>query len=98
MKLLLPILFLLMFPSVVHADPMINEINNERIERGIKPLIENSILNKSSLLKCNDMMNVGYFAHFSPKGKAYYNFIWNSGFKGYGVGENLVIEFINDTF
>lgn len=78
------------------ADVMVSEINHERIIRGIKPLQENSILDRSSMNKCQDMLSKGYFSHYSPTGKAYYFFIWGAGYPNFGVGENLVWGYSSD--
>lgn len=68
--------------------------NSARKQLGISPLNENLVLNTAAYLKAKDMMEKGYFAHYSPEGVTPWYWLDISGY-GYGTaGENLAIGFL----
>ena len=64
-------------------------INNARIDAGLQPLREVAALDASATLKVNDEVKGAYFAHTSPTGIAYFNFITQAGYSYTRAGENL---------
>lgn len=49
---------------------MVDLVNKERISRGLKPLIFNTKLREVGRAHSADMLNRGYFSHYSPEGKS----------------------------
>lgn len=84
------------FADITKID-LINMINNQRTLLGIKPLGENSILDKAAMQKAKDMLNNGYFSHQSPTGTTPWFWIENSGYNYKYAGENLAIGFTEST-
>ncbi|WP_051534035.1 CAP domain-containing protein [Desulfitibacter alkalitolerans] len=68
---------------------MLELINNERKERGLKPLILHTELVRLARLKSQDMVNNNYFAHTSPTYGSFYQMVYNAGIPFRQVGENL---------
>lgn len=62
--------------------------NEERIAKGLKPLVLNESLIKSATDKCQDMKNRNYFDHKSPDGQEPWVFI-EKYMKYKEAGENL---------
>jgi uncharacterized protein YkwD len=48
---------------------LINMINHIRASRGLQTLIPNPILNSVARSRSQDMVNRGYFSHYTPEGK-----------------------------
>ena len=70
-------------------NTMLNLINNERTQRGLKPLKLHSELTNLARLKSQDMVDNNYFAHNSPTYGSFYNMVSNAGISYRQVGENL---------
>lgn len=68
---------------------MLGLLNNERKERGLKPLILHVELVRLARLKSQDMVNKNYFAHTSPTYGSFYQMVYNAGIPFRQVGENL---------
>ncbi len=43
-------------------------VDNERVKAGVRPLVEDVLLDKSAELKAKDMAAKGYWSHTSPEG------------------------------
>lgn len=65
--------------------------NKERASAGLKPLAENSLLNKSATFKANDMNQRQYFEHESPDGKDIEDLAKNFNYEYVTIGENLAM-------
>lgn len=68
-------------------------VNQERAAQEMSVLKINSVLNASALEKAEDMIEQGYFAHFSPDGKKPWDFINRNDYAYLFVGENLAMNF-----
>lgn len=71
------------------SQMIIKLVNDERVNKGLKPLNENSLLNKSAKLKLDDMTTKDYFEHISPAGTTPWFFFQKAGYKYRYAGENL---------
>jgi len=92
--------FLIYFPKLnlfadVSKATIIKLLNNDRTSRGLGPLKENYQLDKSALLKAQDIIKNGYFDHYSPQGKSPWYWFKISGYKYSAAGENLGIGFLD---
>lgn len=67
-------------------------VNNERSKAGIKPLERNSLLDMSAQAKCNDIAKRDYWAHDTPDGKKFWDFIHDQGIDYATAGENLAYK------
>lgn len=63
--------------------------NKDRITKGKKPLVVSEALMLSSDNKNQNMIDDGYFDHFSPDGTSPWHFIRSAGYKYIYAGENL---------
>lgn len=75
---------------------IISEINRVRVANGLPPLMENPKLNIAALLKAQDMIENDYFNHYSPSGKAPWDWISAAKYNYKYAGENLALNFWND--
>lgn len=92
--------FFLYFPkSIFFADltktALFEFTNNARESSGLQPLKENPTLNEAAYLKAKDMIEKGYFAHYSPEGITPWHWIERSGYNYKLAGENLAIGFLD---
>lgn len=60
---------------VVKDRPLLDIVNELRVEKGVAPLTASPELNKSAQLKADDLATQHYFAHISPQGKHGYEYI-----------------------
>jgi len=74
---------------------LLEMVNQERVKRGLPPLIENSLLEKSAYLKAKDMLEKGYFSHYSPEGISAWDWFKLVGYNFKFAGENLAIGFLD---
>ena len=72
-----------------------NLLNQTRQDLGLAPLVENEALNNAAMLKAQDMVAKGYFAHQSPDGVNPWSWFAKSGYNYRYAGENLAIGFID---
>jgi len=77
----------------VNESKLIQLTNQERMEYGLKPLSFDYSLYFAAKNKANDMLEKGYFEHYSPEGKSPWYFINNAGYKYTTAGENLAMDF-----
>ena len=81
----------------VKPSPMTLLVNNERISRGMKPLIETLALNLSASMKCQDMIDRDYWSHFAPDGTSPWDFFDKAKGGDYRhAGENLARDYVRD--
>lgn len=73
----------------VENPNMLNLINLARVVKGLPPIADNSLLDKSAHNKACDMVNNNYFSHNSPTGKTPWDFIKEAGYKYKDAGENI---------
>lgn len=74
------------------AQYILESINATRYEHGLKPLARNKRLDQSALLKRNDMVLKGYFAHNDPNGVEPWQFMDKAGYVYTRAAENLASE------
>jgi len=68
--------------------------NSARKSLGIQPLKESSVLNTAAYFKARDMIEKGYFSHYSPEGISPWYWLERSGYNYRLAGENLAIGFL----
>lgn len=74
-------------------EKIISLVNAERVKNGLKPLKENSLLDKSAELKAGDMLQRAYWSHNSPEGVETWVFFKKIGYPYTEAGENLAKNF-----
>ncbi len=74
-------------------NKIINLINNQRLQLGLPALTPNYKLTQAAKNKAADMWNAKYFAHTSPDGKKFSDWIKEQGYYYRRAGENLAISF-----
>ncbi|HOX29541.1 MAG TPA: CAP domain-containing protein [Candidatus Paceibacterota bacterium] len=94
--------FLVYFPkSSYFADitktALVQLTNEERAKLGLPALTENPVLDRAAYLKAQDMLNRGYFSHFSPAGVSPWYWFKLSGYNYRYAGENLAIGFLDSS-
>ncbi len=77
----------------ISIEKVIVETNKKRVEAGLQPVKENSLLDKAAQLKAENMFAENYWAHFSPSGKDPWGFMNQAGYKFSYAGENLAKNF-----
>jgi len=92
--------FFLCFPKTIFfADltktNLIELANTTREYFGFQPLKENPVLNEAAYLKAKDMIEKGYFSHYSPEGITPWYWLEKSGYNYQSAGENLAIGFLD---
>lgn len=70
---------------------MLELVNKERKENGLKPLKMNKELQKVARTHSTDMFNRGYFAHVNPDGKDPFDRMSAAGIDFLVAGENLAL-------
>ena len=74
---------------------LIDLTNQERDNRQLPLLSYNSLLEKASYLKAEDMSSMGYFSHNSPTGVTPWHWFDVVGYDYQYAGENLAVNFSN---
>ena len=92
--------FFLYFPKTVFfADlaktNLVGLTNTTREYFGFQALKENQALNEAAYLKAKDMIEKGYFAHYSPEGITPWYWLKKIGYNYKSAGENLAIGFLD---
>lgn len=77
------------------AEEIIGLTNQYRINLGLSQLTANPRLTQAAVNKANDILAKQYFSHTSPDGKRFSQWIKDSGYSYFYVGENLAIDFDN---
>ena len=81
------------YATPIEETKLIELANQERIERGLKPLVIDLSLYFAASMKAEDMLENGYFEHFSPDGKSPWDFIKKTRYSYAKAGENLAMDF-----
>jgi uncharacterized protein YkwD len=74
-------------------DELIALTNQEREKTGLKPLVQNKLLDIAAASKAEDMISKNYWSHFSPAGVGPWTFIKNANYPYIYAGENLARGF-----
>lgn len=80
----------------ISASRLTEMTNNYRQENGLNPLKINYRLTQAALNKARDLLADQYFAHTSPEGKKFSDWVKEVNYKYFYVGENLAIDFNNE--
>jgi hypothetical protein len=75
------------------AEELIYLTNQERIKNHLLPLTQNNLLAKAAHNKAEDLLSKDYFAHTTPEGKLFYQWMQEIGYNYKSAGENLAIFF-----
>lgn len=102
LKLIL-VTVIFIYPNITSVDnieanalELINMTNEYRKELGLSELIPNPRLTQAAVNKAQDLLTKQYFAHTSPEGKKFSEWIKEVSYKYFYVGENLAIDFNNN--
>lgn len=79
----------------ISKGTLIQMTNEERGRMGLCPLSEDPQLTIAAEMKANDMLQRGYFAHWSPDGVSPWYWFGQSGYNYQYAGENLAIGFLD---
>ena len=80
--------------SSVSNTELIELTNNIRKESGLNELAPNSKLTQAAYNKAKNILDIGYFAHTTPEGKRFYEWIDGQNYNYLYAGENLAIDFL----
>lgn len=83
--------------SPIDPSILIYLTNQERSKHNLEPLVENELLTKAAYNKALDIIKNDYFAHTTPYGKRFFEWIQEAGYKYRSAGENLAISFKRNT-
>jgi len=83
------------FFADISSQALANLTNETRQDYGLAILNTNPKLEAAAQQKAQDMINKGYFAHFSPSGTSPWYWMTQSGYQYKYAGENLAINFID---
>jgi len=83
------------YASNISPEKVIELTNQKRIELGLSPLSNNSLLNEVAQRKASDMFAFNYWAHISPSGRDPWSFFREVGYKYIYAGENLARDFMD---
>lgn len=75
--------------DIVSENIMIDLLNKERVNRGLKSLQAEEKLTDVARSHSTDMFKRGYFSHYSPQNQTVANRVLNAGVDFLVVGENL---------
>jgi len=64
-------------------------LNNTRTNHGLNPLSVDGVLTNIARSRSKDMIDRGYFNHYTPDGKNIFNFLKANGISYRAAGENL---------
>ncbi|MEA2065329.1 MAG: CAP domain-containing protein [Patescibacteria group bacterium] len=80
--------------SNITVDNLIRLTNKERIKNGLKPLKADFTLKNAAEKKAEHLAENEYFAHTSPNGKTFIEWIKDAEYNYLYAGENLAMDFI----
>lgn len=84
--------------ATLSASGVVSLTNQHRAAAGLAPLTFNSTLTNMALVKAQDMIGKGYFAHVSPSGVGVSDLARQVGYAYLLIGENLALgNFKNDS-
>src|SRR3990167_6149993 len=78
----------------ITTQELIQEVNGERIKKGLYPLTHNPKLEKAAYDKAKNMFQYNYWAHYGPDGSTPWDFIRAEGYEYEYAGENLAKDFM----
>jgi uncharacterized protein YkwD len=81
------------YATDISADKLLQLTNEKRAENNLPPLNYNEKLAAAAYNKAQNMLSVGYWAHFAPDGTTPWSFILGSGYQYSVAGENLAKGF-----
>jgi hypothetical protein len=79
--------------AAVITSVLVDLTNKDRASLSRRPLIINPVLTKAAQMKADDMVEKGYFAHFSPEGVSPWHWFSEAGYDFLYAGENLAVNF-----
>lgn len=77
----------------IDGQELIELTNQARLKNSLPPLEINEKLAAAAKNKCQDMVEKNYFAHTTPSGKHFWQWIRESGYNYLYAGENLAMDF-----
>jgi uncharacterized protein YkwD len=77
--------------AILTKEGIIDWTNKQREKYGLAPLKENQILDKTAMIKAEDMFENQYFAHESPSGEGVSDLAKKFGYDFLLIGENLAM-------
>jgi len=83
------------FFADITKTALIELLNSERKSKGLMPLSENPILERSAYLKAKDILEKDYFSHWSSEGTSPWYWFKVAGYDYQFAGENLAIGFLD---
>ncbi len=84
---------LLGFATAISQPVLIQLTNQQRAAAGVGLVTESALLDKSALLKAQNMFAEDYWAHFAPSGKSPWYWFDQAGYSYTLAGENLARDF-----
>lgn len=81
------------FYSTATSERFFELTNAARQDAGVKPLVVNAKLARAAARKADDILTQGYFAHTSPAGKKFWQWIKDENYRYTAAGENLALDF-----
>ncbi len=84
------------FADITKVD-LLNFLNHNRQAIGAQPLTESAKLDQVAMLKAQDMVAKGYFAHQSPQGLSPWYWFRQVGYNYKYAGENLAVGFVDSS-
>lgn len=73
----------------VYEQQVLALLNNIRVANGLSPLAPNQSLTDISRTRSTDMLDRGYFSHYTPEGTNIFNILRANGISYKNAGENL---------
>ena len=84
-------------PGFLTRQGIVDQTNIKRGLKGLPPLKENALLDRSAQFKAEDMLKNQYFAHQSPLGEGVGDLANKFGYQYLIIGENLAMgNFVDD--
>lgn len=73
-------------------DQMLTMVNTERTSRGLSPLVMDKRLQDVGLAHAQEMLERGYFSHYTPEGLSPFDRMDQAGISYVAAGENLAFS------
>lgn len=83
----------LSFATSIYKDDFYTLVNDERVQEGLDPVVENSSLNQAARAKAEHMFSHDYWAHVAPDGTTPWDFFAEVNYDYTYAGENLAKDF-----
>jgi hypothetical protein len=81
--------------AAVVVSLLVDYTNDNRRDYDVPELTVNDKLTVAAQMKANDMVENGYFAHYSPAGTSPWYWIQSAGYDYKHAGENLAVNFVS---